>query len=293
MKFILFIYKIYYGFLSAVAPKVAAEKAFHLFQGVRNKKIRSNEEPFFEAAKSFMTPFKGEDIICYELGNSNGKLVLMVHGWDSHPGAMSAIGFDLAKRGYRVVSFNLPGHGRQKGKRNNILHSANAIESVIRLLKVDHPFAIVCHSFGSAATAFSLMSSGIEVDQLVFLTSPNRMEKVFRDFQGMINLGEIAFDLLVKRVEDYLGKKLDEVAVQNVWKKVNYKRLLVIHDRNDKVIPFENAANINANWPNSELLELEGTGHYKMLWDEKVIQAIGENFDRHYAQVQEKALVSA
>ncbi|MCB9230199.1 MAG: alpha/beta hydrolase [Bacteroidia bacterium] len=287
MKVILFFYRLYFNVLSLLAPKTAAKKAFELFQGVRNKKIRSNEKPFFDVADSFITPFEGEDLICYELGNPSGKLVLLVHGWDSHPGAMSAIGFDLAKRGYYVVSFNLPGHGTQKRRRNNLLLSAMAIDAVIRRLRPSHPISIVTHSFGSAATSFSLSRSGIPVDQLIFLTSPNRLEKVFRDYQKLIALPEKTFKLLIRRAENLLKRKMNEMNVQRMWEDVNYRHLTMIHDKDDRIIPFENAQYITSHWPNSELIALEGTGHYKMLWDEKVIALIGDHLDKTYARVQE------
>jgi pimeloyl-ACP methyl ester carboxylesterase len=46
--------------------------------------------------------------------------------------------------------------------------------------------------------------------------------------------------------------------------------LLVIHDRDDKEVPFDVGRHIAESWPNAELVATEGLGHQRILRDEGV-----------------------
>jgi len=75
--------KFYFTVLSVVAPKMAANQAFRFFQKVRKKDIRPREEPFYENAKELIVPGMIKNTKVYISGKDNGKLMLMIHGWDS------------------------------------------------------------------------------------------------------------------------------------------------------------------------------------------------------------------
>ncbi|MFW6193451.1 MAG: alpha/beta hydrolase [Gemmatimonadota bacterium] len=49
-----------------------------------------------------------------------GPTVLLVHGWSSHTGHMTGFVDPLLRRGFRVVAFDGPAHGRSPGARTDI-----------------------------------------------------------------------------------------------------------------------------------------------------------------------------
>jgi pimeloyl-ACP methyl ester carboxylesterase len=53
--------------------------------------------------------------------------------------------------------------------------------------------------------------------------------------------------------------------------RINIKKLTLIHDRKDKIVPIISSVDIknNAQMP-SELIDLERLGHYRMLWNDEV-----------------------
>ena len=57
-------------------------------------------------------------------------------------------------------------------------------------------------------------------------------------------------------------------------KSINVKKSLIIHDVNDKVIPISRSKNVHQNWTKSEFMEIEGTGHFRILRTEKVIDKV-------------------
>lgn len=264
----------YFRVTSTLAPSLAARHAFELFQKPLNKKIRKKELPFYDTAKKFTVKHHLEDIQCYELGNPKGPLVLMVHGWESNAASLSAIATQLAATGHHVVLFNLPAHGYSKLKKTNIKMCKDVFLAVIAALDPSEPFSVVSHSFGSAVTSFALSKTTYAIDQLIFLTSPNEITNIFKEYASFIGLGQKSFGLLCQKAEGILHEPLDHLKVELLGDKINYKNLLLIHDKQDRIIPMTNAEAIQKRWANAELQLIEQTGHYKMLWDDKVINRI-------------------
>ena len=52
--------------------------------------------------------------------------------------------------------------------------------------------------------------------------------------------------------------------------------LLVVHDRDDREVPWEDGAAIAAAWPRARRLDTEGLGHQRILRDPAVTQAVAD-----------------
>jgi pimeloyl-ACP methyl ester carboxylesterase len=261
----------YFGLSSVLAPERAAKKSFNIFQTVRKKEIRKREEPFYQDTRHFTVNSSKEPIHCFEMGNPNGPLVFLVHGWDSNAGSMSMFASRFQDMGYRIIAFNLPGHAFYASKSTNLLECKIAMKEVIDFVDPKEPFSVVSHSFGSAVTANALADSGRDIDQLVFLTNPNKMEDIFQEFKKMIGLTRRAYRFMVKHTSELLGGPLSILDVSANLKKVKFNKLLLIHDMEDKVLPYSNSFEINSDHQNVQLIKMEGVGHYRMLWNEEVI----------------------
>ncbi|MFT5567896.1 MAG: pimeloyl-ACP methyl ester carboxylesterase, partial [Glaciecola sp.] len=227
--------------------------------------------PFFEAARSFTVNFDPEDILGYELGDADGEVVIMVHGWDSNPGSMSKIAFALVDQGYRVIAMNLPGHAMTEMGETNLFVAKNGLKAFLAHLNLSKPISCVTHSFGSAMLSFSLADLDLEINKMVFLTCANRMQDLFVDFKDFIGLGDRAFGRMCKMADNILGEPLAEMEVAKSLKKVNFGELLLVHDKNDKIIPFTKSQEIHDKHPRSILKIYENIGHYRMLWNDNVL----------------------
>lgn len=267
----LMLLKTYFGWTSLVNPEKAAKKSFRLFQKVQKKEIREREEHFFSLSRSFKVHTSKEPIDCFELGNPSGEVVIIVHGWDSNAGSMSMISHALAKENKRVISFNLPGHAFSKSSSTNLIECKDAFLSVLDFLNLKDSFSVVAHSFGSAVSTYALSKSDYQVDKLILLTNPNKIETIFKEFKTFIGLGNRAYSKLLKMSHDRLGEPLSNLSVEENLKRINYKKLLLIHDKHDKVLPYHHSVEVNNAIENAKLITLEHVGHYKMLWNPEVI----------------------
>ncbi len=276
--------KSYYKTFSAISPTKAGYSAFNLFQTTQNKNIRERELPFFERSEEFRVPFKDEDLYCYKRGNEQNPWILLVHGWNSNIASMHAIAEGLIQNGYYVIGLNLPAHGPSKLKKTNMERCSKALIALLDHLNPNKPLSIVSHSFGSAVVSYTLTQKNIAINQLIYLTCPNSLGEVFKDFSHQIGLNNAAHSHLVQLAENILGQKIEHLVVSNLLHKSNFQELTLIHDEYDKVISIKDAQKIQQTNPKSKLISMQNIGHYRMLWNSELIDLIVNQLNSSYAK---------
>lgn len=268
LKFI----RIYINTISYIFPKYAGRLSFKLFETTRKHPIKDREKSFYEKAQHFRVSFDQEDLHCYEMGDPKGKLVLLVHGWDSNAGSLSRFALELANKNYRVISFDLPAHANSKLKRTNLLICKNALTALVKFINPQQPFSIITHSFGSALSNHSLPEMNYAIDKMILLTANNNFEPVFLDFKKAIGFNDIVYNQFSKLVCEKLGEKLEDMDLSKKIPKIDYKKILIIHDKFDKVLRFHNGEELHELLPRTTLSAYEKIGHYRMLWNEDVVK---------------------
>ena len=269
----IYILKLYFKSFSFLLPRYAGLKAFKLFQKVRIKTIRKREEKFFNEAHKFKVIWLKEDLLCYEIGSKNKKLVFLIHGWESNSGSLSKFAFELSKNNYRVISFDLPGHSKYKSNYTNLLECKEAFKNLLEYIKPDKPFSVLSHSFGSAVCTYTLSKLNYKLDKLVFLTSPNSILEIFIEFKMLIGLSNQSFKIFVQKANELAKEEIKNINVDEKLKQIDFSKLLLIHDEYDKIIPIKNSEEIKKLNPGkTELIKYSKIGHYKMLWNDQIVE---------------------
>lgn len=272
MKNIIKLYRFYLNILAVIAPKYGGKVAFNLFQRVSLKTIKEKELPYYDNVKHFKVKLNGESLHCYETGNVNGKLVFLVHGWNSNAGSLTKIALALATQNYRVISFDLPGHASTKEKRTNLYICKEAFKTLIKFVNPTEAFDVISHSFGSIVSAYALSETTFKTNKLVILSSNNKLEDVFLHFKKMIQLNDIIYASFKVNLEKYMNESVEKMITADKLNNINFENLLLIHDKFDKVIPFSEAETIHNSVKNSVLIPFEKIGHYRMLWNDDVVR---------------------
>lgn len=266
--------KFYFTIVSRIFPKVAANQALELFQKPSRREYKPNEIDFYKKAKHFKVDYNEEALDAYEIGSQNSKLAFIVHGWGSNLGRLSEIAFRLEKEGFRVVGLNFPAHGNSKLKKTNMVYAKNALVKLIENINPQDSFSLISHSFGSGVSALALREMGLKVDKLVFLTAANQMKDVFIEYQKMINLSEISFKMMLDKSEALVKVDFMTLNVEDILKEVNYGKLLLVHDKFDKMLPYRYSKEIAEASRNCELMTIENKGHSGMLFEKEVIEKV-------------------
>jgi pimeloyl-ACP methyl ester carboxylesterase len=55
-------------------------------------------------------------------------------------------------------------------------------------------------------------------------------------------------------------------------KKLNIRNVLILHEKHDRFIPISRSRNVQKNWKNCTLVELENIGHFRILHDPNALQ---------------------
>lgn len=267
----------YFKIISAVAPNYAANSGIKVFSKVRLKGIKTKEVEFFTLSKSFEVPFKDhKPLQCYEMGNPEGKLIFLIHGWDSNIGSLTLFAKALMEtNNYRIIGVSLPAHGYHDEKRTNMVESGEAFKVVLKSINPKEPFDIISHSFGSGVTTMMLANSEFKADKIVFLTTPNKVKNIFDEFKDFVKMGDKAYQKLLDIAEfKILKEPIENYTIAKKLSKANYNDLLIIHDEFDKILPFSNSNEIIEMHPNIKLHKMQKIGHYRMLWNPEVVELV-------------------
>jgi len=249
--------------LDSVAPAAAERLAFELFGTPQ----RRRERPFILGHRFSMTG-DGSELAVWDWGD--GRTVLLVHGWNGNGAQLSGFVAPLLRAGYYVAAPDLPAHGDSAGKRTNVLEMADAILRVGRRLGPVH--AVIAHSLGAAATVIAL-AEGLGAERAVLIAPPTDLPRYPREFARTLGLSQRSTAGLISRIDRLLGRQaIDLVRLAGRQD----ARGLVMHDPEDREVPFADARALASAWPGARLLPVPGAGHTRALRHPDVISgAIG------------------
>ncbi|MEG0917484.1 MAG: alpha/beta hydrolase [Myroides sp.] len=257
--------------LQTLNKNMAAAFALKLFETPIKYKMPKREQKMYEVShKSKLTlPKSGKEIVIYE--NKFGpKKVLLVHGWNGRGTQLVSIAKAFKELNYTIISFDAPGHGKSTKTAANMKHF---IEAVFELDKKYNGFDVMIgHSLGGMSVINSL-GRGLQTDKAVIIGSGNTTKAITEDFLVTIGMKQKLTPILINLFERKYNDKMTNYDVADQALKVNVP-VLIIHDKNDKDVPFTAAEAISKSLENNELLITTGLGHRKILGDEKVIEKI-------------------
>lgn len=269
------IYIRFFKFSSLVAPNASARIAFKLFCTPQIRKFRAREVEVLANAQIKDIPFDGSFIRQYQWGNGN-KNALLIHGWESNAGSLGAFVPLLIKKGFTITAFDCPAHGASGGKQTTLFKNIQAANVV--LSNMDSLDTIITHSFGSAVALMMLVKHPeIIVNKMLMVTTPDRLLTPFQDFFEVMQLKKNVQQKILNLVEKEYQIKISNVNASEVSKAANILNALLIHDPDDAILPYSGSENVARNMVNAQLIPMPNKGHYRILWDDEVIQQ-AENF---------------
>jgi pimeloyl-ACP methyl ester carboxylesterase len=249
-------------------PSLAARTMYTLMTNPRIRKLRAFEEEILDAAERKCIPFKGFEIQTYEWGATNSRTVLMIHGWEGQAGNFGAFVNDLLAKGYRLISYDAPAHGRSSKGKTNMFDIADLAG---QLLAEHQPEFIISHSFGSVITAMSLKKNPtIFVKDWIMITTPYQYINYIKGVTEFFNLSPKTFKKVIDLVEAQVDEPIENLNMATYCAALeNIERATIIHSVEDKVIPIDSARQTHAGFPKSQLIELNDLGHYGILWSDQ------------------------
>ncbi len=259
-----------FSLAGGIAPSATARVARRLFFTPPPSRLRPEQKTRLEQGQRFELETPEGPVVGWSWGQ--GDPVLLIHGWGGHAGQFASFVEPLLARGFRAVALDVPGHGRSGGSISSLRHFATAIEKAGELFS---PFAgLIAHSFGCAGATYAL-SRGIRPKKAVFFAPPAGWENFLGRMRRGLGWNDEVERRLRRMSESWLRIGFDEAEPRRLAPALEVP-LLVLHDRGDDEVPFEDGEELVRAWPGAELHMSEGLGHHRPLWTAgRVERAIG------------------
>lgn len=262
--------------LSKLSKRKAAEKAFEIFTTPPTR-VNKDLPVIFKKAESLSFMYQGLKIQGYRWHHPQDKKVLILHGFES-----SVVNFDkyispLLKKGYEVLAFDAPAHGRSAGK---IIHAVDYKNFIQHILQAYGPITnFITHSFGGLALSLTLEEvSHDESWRAVFIAPATESVRAMNNFFHVVKLDIDVQQEFQHLVEETNGKPLSWYSVARASANIK-AQVLFLQDKQDAQTPFADVEPIiQKNYPNFRFVISEGLGHRRIYKDAASIKTIMDFF---------------
>lgn len=254
--------------LSSISKKKAAAKAFELFC-TPQKRNRKPLPRIFEQAEKLQFRLEGIPIQGWRWNHGSERKLLILHGFES-----SVINFDryvkpFIKKGYEVLAFDAPAHGRSGGKMINAPLYKKMILEIHKLFGPVQSF--LAHSFGGLALTLALEEiNHTENFRVVLIAPATETTTAIDTFFRFLKLDPDIRPEFEKIILKKGGVSPAWYSIKRAMKNIRAKTLW-IHDEEDDVTPVSDVYKAKEeNYPHIEFVITKGLGHRRIYRDNKV-----------------------
>ncbi len=269
-----------FGAVQRASPRLAAVWAERIFCTSPRRSISERMAAWLRDGQRFTVTVGGRRVAAWSWG-SGGAGVLLVHGWGSRGARFIDLGNTLLGRGYRVVTFDAPGHGESTGRLSSGPEFARA---ALAVASAAGPVSyVVGHSLGGFAAALAMGGrggrGGLDVRRAVFISPSANANSYSAQFQALLGVEARVFASMRGRLERRLGFSWKDLNIPALAPTMRVP-LLVVHDRDDREVGWGDGAAIVQAWPDAELVTTTGLGHHRIVSDAAVIRQVVAFLDR-------------
>lgn len=253
--------------LSKISLTWAAREGMKLFFQTRRYKRPEREHKLLQnATERFTFTWQGKELVAWAWGT--GPTILLVHGWNGRGAQLGSFIEPLVAAGYRVVAYDGPGHGDSKGNQASLVDLSESVGAVVEQL--GSVAGVIAHSLGAAATTLALIE-GKQIPWVIYLAPPLQPRDYVHKFAGFLKVSRETTSLMKALMSVHFRRSWDSLDIPTLAKSLETP-LLVIHDEEDKDVPFSEGDALVKAWPRAELIATQGLGHRRILHQADVIK---------------------
>ncbi len=256
---------------SGLFPNFFVKIAFDKLANPQIRKLREREVEILNTAIKQDFSFMEFDIKTYHWTGSK-ESILLIHGWEGQAGNFSDLILKLKKEEFNIFSFDAPSHGFSSKGQTSLFEFTELVGTLIRKYNVRK---LISHSFGGVATTLALFNNqDIEIDKYALITTPDKFIERIEDVSIQYGINKKVIQKLIQKLENDYEIIVNQMNVSDFVKEIKVKESIIFHDKADKVIPITRSKNVHKNWKQSTFKEVEGTGHFRILRDENVLNQV-------------------
>ncbi len=247
---------------SWLMPEATLERAFRLFctpmPGARRRAQRADDG----GAHRHTIDFGSERLAVYTWGDpATQPTVLLAHGWSSFGLRFLPWVQPLRDAGYAVVTFDQPAHGFSTGRRATMPMFAQAAQRVAE--HVGPLAAVIGHSLGGGAVAVAL-AQGMRAERVVLLAPAADPIDAARRFGRIVGLAGHLSRRIFDEYEAITAFRAASLHA-HATAPVIATPALIVHDLEDRDVPWDEGERYARYWPQARLLSTSGLGHHRVV----------------------------
>lgn len=247
----------YINLMSYVHPKHAFDLAYRLFSSPRKGKIKPHQIPKTLAHVQQVKHFTNTHSIQTYIWKGNEDIILLIHGWESNASRWKKLMKQLLKTGKTIVAIDGPAHGLSSGREFNVPLYAEFIHKIVSIYS---PKVLIGHSVGGNAIAYYQKHYPHEIDRFVLLGAPSDFKIILKNYVTLLGLNRKVHLHLKSYVQERFCISIEKFSAAQFVENIEQIGL-IIHDKDDNVVLWEESHKIARSWPKAEFVTTRGLGH--------------------------------
>ncbi|MFY9476391.1 MAG: alpha/beta hydrolase [Aquabacterium sp.] len=176
----------------------------------------------------------------------------------------------LLRAGFQVTATDNLAHGQSTGDIADVRLWGQGLLAASQALDPIH--AVIRHSAGSAASLYAF-AHGLQVDASVHIAGPPSLKRMATGFALAHGLPHDEIAAFRAGLEAQLGVPMAEMDLPALQDGLRHPAL-ILHDPQDKEVPFTESLALHEAWSLSQLVSVEGVGHRRILRAPEVIAMV-------------------
>ena len=255
--------------LAQISKTKTADQVFTLFC---TPLLKASSKPriVFTWAEEVNFILNGLKVYGYRWNKEAAYKVLILHGFGSSANNFHYYIEAMLEKGYQVLAFDAPAHGKSQGKTVNVLEYSQLIQKII--LQYGPIDGYIAHSFGGIALSLALEKTPHDHHTKIVLIAPatetsTAIDSAFELLQINDKAVRAAFDSIIFQKSGY---PVNWYSIKRAMKNIQAS-VLWIHDEDDDVTPLSDALKVKeAGFKNIEFIITSGLGHRNIYRDKSV-----------------------
>lgn len=229
--------------------------------------LSQDQDKYLKTGRAFDLRINDDTIKCRQWGE--GPAIICVHGWGGIGLQFQGVIDRAVASGFSVIVFDGPGHGLSSGKTCSYFQMTDVVRTL--LCETDAVAGLIGHSFGAAAIINSLSKENIKLPAVLIAPALQLVQMIDTAF-AYYGIPLQIYMKLIAQFEEKYGYSFEEDNPIHLLDNDN-QAFLIVHDREDRVIPYNDSKKTVHRFPSFELMTTRNLGHKNLLKDEKVIKA--------------------
>ena len=261
--------KLFLQTFGSIAPEWTAKRVYKMISKPRVRPVREHEIPIINSAQKTRISFKGFELQLYQWGVENYRSIFLIHGWEGRASNFGSLVPILVEQGYRVISFDGPGHGESSKGSTNMLEFSDFITEMITKFR---PNDLISHSFGSITTLHALnRTPDVPISKWLIVTTTFDFNEWIEELKTQFGLPGKMVKKLVELIERKVEFKSEQLNINYLGPRIEQvEQIKMIHSVDDQVISIEDSRRASVPLKAEELVEVDGLGHYRILWSDEL-----------------------